>query len=681
MQKTSDYYRPDIDCLRAIAVLSVLFFHLKFTPFSGGFVGVDIFFVISGYLITRLIYVEISETKKFKYSDFYIRRVRRLFPALFFTLLLCFLLAFLLFSPMHFQRFSGALFHVLLGVPNVYFWQESGYFDVHAIFKPLLHTWSLGVEEQFYLVWPLLLALLLKKNNRPFTIVVFLTLAAFSLLSAYQLETKTSLTFFLTPFRIYEFCIGAFLVWAEKHELKKNYVKEIILILGLGLVVGGVLAFDKNTYFPSYRALIPCVGTAMIIYAGSANHVGKLFRIRALVFIGLRSYSLYLIHWPIIVFYSYLKGVPLSLFEKWTIVASSLALASIMYSYIELPYRYRLSKGRYVDNKAVASRCGLLAAALLSITCSSWVNAGWQWRIETDHSYKASDLLKLNLKLNDDRTIFCPGWRDVPVGRFCSVGMIDDAPAEVLLIGDSHAEALSPGLDYLGKEIHKKIDVWSFPGCPPIWNTYKIYGTSARKPRQKQCKEIIQKWEKYVKRTNYRFVILAARWAMLFEPEQYGGMILSRDYLVDAKNPIQDVKIARELFRSRLRETVTAILKTGKKVILFSQIPLLARDIGECGNVPSYLFSTAAIRRRCDSGVTVEEERNRLKYTDALIKSLASRDVLDIIASDYMCDESTCRTIVQDTVMYRDTNHLSGRGSVVLAEEYKSLLSAFLEKQ
>jgi peptidoglycan/LPS O-acetylase OafA/YrhL len=673
MQRNSPYYRPDIDCLRAIAVLSVLFFHLDFTPFTGGFVGVDIFFVISGYLITRLIYVEISETKEFRYSDFYIRRVRRLFPALFFTLVLCFLFAFILFSPTHFQRFSGALFHVLLSVSNFYFWQESGYFDVNSIFKPLLHTWSLSVEEQFYLVWPLLLALLLKKGSRPFTFVVFLTLGVLSLLLAWHLESNISLTFFLTPFRIYEFCIGAFVVWADKHKPKKNYIKEIMLMLGLGLVVYGIIAFDRNTYFPSYRALIPCVGTGMIIYAGTADHIGRLLKSRTLVFIGLRSYSLYLIHWPIVVFYSYFKAEPLSLFEKWIIVAISLAFASVMYSHIELPYRYKLSKSRHVSKKSVAFTCGLLSAALLSVTVSPWVNAGWQWRLDADHRYNAVDLPKPS----------CRKSRHVPIGRFCSVGMTGATPAEILVIGDSHAQALTSGLDYLGKEINKKIDLWTFGGCPPIWNTYKVYGESSRKRRQEKCKQLIPKWEEYVSRSNYKVVILAARWAMLFEPEEYGGVTIRRDYLVDVKDPVQDVNIARKLFKSRLGETVAEILGTGKKVILFSQAPLLARDIGECDNVPSYLLSTAALHHRCGSGVTFEETMNRLRYTDTLIRSMASRDVLDIIVSDYMCDESekTCRTSIQGTVMYRDTNHLSKRGSVVLAEKYGDLLSGFLEKQ
>ena len=160
-------YRPDIDGLRALAVFSVLFFHLGFTTFGGGYVGVDVFFVISGFLITQLIRAEVQRTESFRFSNFYMRRARRLAPALFFTFALCFAFAVVLFSPSDFERFSGALVHAVVSLSNFYFWTESGYFDTAATVKPLLHTWSLSVEEQFYLVWPATMVFLLLKA-RPF---------------------------------------------------------------------------------------------------------------------------------------------------------------------------------------------------------------------------------------------------------------------------------------------------------------------------------------------------------------------------------------------------------------------------------------------------------------------------------------------------------------------------------
>ena len=159
-------YRPDIDGLRALAVLCVIFYHLGFESFSGGYVGVDVFFVISGYLITNLIVDEVKETKSFNFANFYVRRARRLFPALFFTCLLSFIFAFLLFSPLHFDRFGGALTSTMMSISNFFFWNESGYFNASSDFKPLLHTWSLSVEEQFYFLWPATLVFLLIRASK-----------------------------------------------------------------------------------------------------------------------------------------------------------------------------------------------------------------------------------------------------------------------------------------------------------------------------------------------------------------------------------------------------------------------------------------------------------------------------------------------------------------------------------
>ena len=232
-------YRSDIDGLRAIAVLAVLFFHLEIPYFGGGFVGVDIFFVISGFLITRLIKGEIDNTGSFDFKRFYVRRIRRLFPALFVTLLSTAIVSAFVFSPSHLERFGGALSSALLSVSNFYFWLESDYFDLSAILKPLLHTWSLSIEEQFYLIWPVSLFFLIKLKKKwvaPF-VLLFATLVSLylnfvfadgnvQLINQYVpfLEDKInhgrSTIFFLMPFRIFEFAIGGLLVWMIQYPLK-----------------------------------------------------------------------------------------------------------------------------------------------------------------------------------------------------------------------------------------------------------------------------------------------------------------------------------------------------------------------------------------------------------------------------------------------------------------------------
>ncbi|MCI5144936.1 MAG: acyltransferase, partial [Candidatus Electrothrix sp. AR3] len=229
-------YRADVDGLRAFAVLAVLFYHFDFSFFSGGFTGVDIFFVISGFLITQNIMADLSKGS-FSFARFYTRRIRRLFPALFVTLVLSLLFGFLLFTPEHYLRLAKSLLYSVLSVSNFFFWQEAGYFDTAVDFKPLLHTWSLAVEEQFYLIWPALLFLLFKLGKK--WILLFLLLS--SALSLYWSEqwllTDPSGAFFLTPFRIIEFAFGAIMAWLIQFQPKNKLLLEPLLALGFGFIL------------------------------------------------------------------------------------------------------------------------------------------------------------------------------------------------------------------------------------------------------------------------------------------------------------------------------------------------------------------------------------------------------------------------------------------------------------
>jgi peptidoglycan/LPS O-acetylase OafA/YrhL len=328
-------YRADIDGLRAVAVLCVLFFHLDFAAFSGGFVGFDVFFVISAFLITRLIFNEVKINQSFNFAHFYSRSIRRLAPALIVTLSSSWIFAFLLFSPEHFKRFGGALLSAMLSISNFFFWSESDYFDTAVEFKPLLHTWSLGVEEQFYLLWPALLVFLLFKGPKivaPLFLLVGITLSL--LLNVIFADGNSGLVaslpkaigewfsdgaatiFFLTPFRIFELGIGALMVWLIQYKPRNSLVLEPLVIIGLSMIGYGVFAFDKTTLFPSYNALLPCLGAALIIYAGSAKYTGRLLNNVIMVCIGLISYSLYLVHWPLFIFYQYYNFGTVTLAQK-----------------------------------------------------------------------------------------------------------------------------------------------------------------------------------------------------------------------------------------------------------------------------------------------------------------------------------------------------------------------------
>jgi len=367
-------YRADIQGLRAVAIISVVLFHVEIAPFSGGYIGVDVFFVISGFLITHLIKNDI-DSGNFSFADFYIRRARRLFPALFVVVFFVFAFSAYQFIPQHFARLGGSVLSSLTWVSNIFFWSEHGYFAAEASVKPLLHTWSLSVEEQIYLVWPLVLLFALSSSRRRIAPVIILLLSIVSLYLAERwVQSGSSAGFFLTPARIYEFGIGALLVWLPSYESLTQsairvsalrifvWLKEVALLGGLLMIGYAVVYFDPATPFPGLHALVPCIGAALAVYAGQSKSATCLLSNSPMVYIGRVSYSFYLVHWPIVIFYKY--GHPnLDALDKVFLISASFAAALVLHYSVEK--RFRLAhKGSQKDNQqqtAKSSKTFLLA--------------------------------------------------------------------------------------------------------------------------------------------------------------------------------------------------------------------------------------------------------------------------------------------------------------------------------
>ncbi len=336
-----DRYRPDIDGLRSIAVLSVLFFHFDLAAMTGGFIGVDVFFVISGFLITRLIVDELERDGSFRFGRFYTRRIRRLFPAMLTTYTLSLVAAFLLFSPEEMQRASSSIVYALASISNILFWQEADYFDVAASVKPLLHTWSLSVEEQFYLFWPATLFLIVTKAPRRLLAPLLGLLAVASLAAAeVMLRHDPAGAFYLLPSRIFEFLMGAAVVWLGRHRPARDGVEDVLLALGLVLIVVPAFLYSKATNFPGLAAALPCAGAALTIYAGRAPRLGLILSNPVTVAIGRWSYSIYLVHWPLFVFWSAYTFADVSLAEKLALTALSILLGWLQYRLVEERHRH-----------------------------------------------------------------------------------------------------------------------------------------------------------------------------------------------------------------------------------------------------------------------------------------------------------------------------------------------------
>ena len=348
-------YRSEIDGLRAIAVVPVILFHAGFERFSGGFVGVDVFFVISGYLITTIL-IEDIENKRFSIVNFYERRARRILPALFFIMLVCIAFAWMfMILPSQIEDFSQSLVAVSLFASNIFFWMDpSGYFDGPSEEKPLLHTWSLAVEEQYYILFPIFLILAWRfGKNRVFWMIVVMATVSL-MLSEWGSRNKPSANFYLAPTRAWELFAGSIAAFVvQKHGVQKN---NLLAMLGLVAIIFSIFAYDESTPFPSVYALVPVLGTMLLVlYAEKDTLVARVLSTKVFVGIGLISYSAYLWHQPLLAFARILRG---GMVDKWTLAISSLlslALGYLSWRYVENYYRNK----QKVSSKSIFLLSGL----------------------------------------------------------------------------------------------------------------------------------------------------------------------------------------------------------------------------------------------------------------------------------------------------------------------------------
>ncbi|MGH6971391.1 MAG: acyltransferase family protein, partial [Caulobacteraceae bacterium] len=358
-------YRPDIDGLRAVAVLAVVLYHAGLRVTSGGFVGVDVFFVISGYVISKSLLGDI-DGGRFSISGFYERRVRRIFPALFATMIASWVAAMALLLPSYLVDYSRSLAAAAAFASNFYFWKSSGYFANGATLRPLLHTWSLSVEEQFYIFAPLTLFLVARYFRKRWVLVLAPVALASLALSIVATRIGPTANFFLLPTRAWELILGALLALGDPPSLKASWAREVLAALGLALIAYAIFAYSPATPFPGLAALPPCLGAAMLIYVGASGGslATRFLALPPMVAVGLISYSLYLVHWPIVSFLTYWQLRAPGPDEAPAILAVSLALAALSWRFVEQPFRQarrRLTRRQLFPGAAFAA--GITAAS------------------------------------------------------------------------------------------------------------------------------------------------------------------------------------------------------------------------------------------------------------------------------------------------------------------------------
>jgi peptidoglycan/LPS O-acetylase OafA/YrhL len=446
LEKPGVAYRPDIDGMRAVAVLLVLGYHIDISWLGGGFVGVDVFFVISGYLISAIILKDI-EAGRFTIGGFYERRIRRILPALLVTLLGTFALGLIFLLPTEMLDFGHSLMAAALSVSNVFFWLKAGYFDAPALSKPLLHTWSLAVEEQFYLLFPLFLVLVRRWGGGRLRAAVvgaaFVSLGA----SIFSLPRWPTATFYLVHTRAWELLIGTILALRVFPRIQGAAARNAASLLGLGLVVVAAHWFNDSTAFPGAAALLPCVGAALIIAAGETGGslVGRILAFKPVVFVGLISYSLYLWHWPIIVFHGLDPVFPLSFSRKaikLLLLATSIVAAGLSWRFVELPFR----KGRLkIGGPALFTGAALGTGTAIALAAAIMAGNGFPSRYAPEVS-QIGDYLEARTPDREGTCFITSRYEfkdydaDVCLKR-------DAGKKNYLLVGDSHAAHLWYGLN------------------------------------------------------------------------------------------------------------------------------------------------------------------------------------------------------------------------------------------
>ena len=334
---TKTIYRPEIDGIRAVAILAVIFFHYNIYPFSGGYLGVDVFLVISGYLITSFIIPKLSNN--FNFSEFFFRRIKRLLPTYYVTLLLSLIFAYYLFSPDDLNKFAKSSINSILFLSNFYFWANSGYWD-ESNTNPLLHTWTLSLEWQFYFFISIFLFIGWRFCKKKLNLLILILFCISLFLSVLYIGRDVS--FFLIPFRLFEFLIGSY-IFIHKNNAKIFYKNNFLSFFGLLLIIFSFIYFDSFSNIPGYLSLIPCLGTAILLYQDS-SYVHQILSNKKIVYIGLISYSLYLLHWPIIIFYNSFNIIELKLEIKILLLVFTIFLSILNYEIIEKKIRKSIFK-------------------------------------------------------------------------------------------------------------------------------------------------------------------------------------------------------------------------------------------------------------------------------------------------------------------------------------------------
>ncbi len=637
-------HRPDIDGLRAIAVIPVVLFHAGVLYCSGGYIGVDVFFVISGFLITGILLEDIRKDR-FSIAKFYERRARRILPALFVVLFFASIGAYKLLMPNELRDYGRSLIATLFFASNIAFSREMGYFDGPAELKPLLHTWSLAVEEQFYILYPLFLFLVTRFFRKKYATAISSVLVVSFAYSVWRVHTEPSTSFYLATTRAWELLIGGLLAIQSVPKLRHKVSANLLSIAGLGLIAYGVFAFSAATPFPGMHAIFPCLGAALIIYSGMevSTLVGKMLSLRAMVFVGLISYSLYLWHWVIIVYAKQYLGHSLAGRESLAVIVASFIVASLTWKYVENPFRGR---GAIGTRTWIFSGAAAIAMVFAVFGVAALKTQGFPSRLPGE--------ARLLINSRDDF------WsrRDACDRKICRVG-VAGPPEAFLLWGDSHAGALAPAFERLALSNHIAGALAFHSGCAPLLHL-KRYGAGAL-----DCTDFGHSVIEYIKSHNIKTVFLHARWGLYAESRrQEEGLPL---FLTPDLRPEENYPAFTQLVNSTLEQ----LHNLDVNVVIIASIPEVGTD------VPTALARDEMSGKPLDIALQRNDFMKRQGRAFQALQNAAEKYSAQIVyPHQLLCATSECVVIKEQNPLYCDNDHLSVHGALYLMPMLENLLKS-----
>jgi len=649
-------YRKDIDGLRAIAVLSVVLFHAFPAIVRGGFIGVDVFFVISGFLISSIIIHQIADNR-FRWSTFYIKRINRIFPALIVVLLSALIAGYFLLLSEEYKNLNKHILGSTFFLNNILLWKESGYFDVSSELKPLLHLWSLGIEEQFYLIWPVFLYIIWNKRFKPLSAIAWVICLSF-LINILRINHHGVSTFYLPISRFWELALGGGLACLQMNGNKMDHpaAANVLSAVSMFALLLGIICFDNRLQYPGWAALLPTLCTGVLLCTPDAWINRRILSLSALTFVGLISYPLYLWHWELLSFARIILSGEVSGALTMGLVAASFILAWLTWRYIERPIRFS-QKGKHH---------AALSAQVLTV--SLLIVGGAGLFIYTHDGLDGRALVQSQQRLTNDINDFqdyrkqaasCEASaKDKKALTWCFQTR-SGVPTSALW-GDSHADHLFPGM--LKNDAKTNWLLVGETGCAPLLNVQSYWvGSPDRcvKANETALRLILNN-------PAIDTVVLASLGPFYVSKTGYAVQHLgehSPDHFVLQSG--SDPKQARpEVFYNGLNKTVQALQKAGKRVVLFQDIPELPFMPDRCIHRPLAPGGDCTLAK---NDVIARQQ----EYVELLGKLSRNQPGVRVFKPlKFLCDRKQCDLIRDKHLLYRDSHHLSIAGSQYLDEKF-----------